>query len=276
MPSPSPSQRAYWNGAAAEVWTRLNDRLDAMLAPLTGAALDAFAPAPGAAVLDIGCGAGETTLALARRGLRPTGVDISAPLLARARARAAAAGLDIPFIEADAGAIDIPGAPFGGLFSRFGVMFFENPAGGFANLRSQLRAGAPLAFICWRSAAENAWNLIPPRAIEPLLPAPLPRPDPFAPGPMALADPDRTPAILTEAGWRDIAIARWDGRLPLGRDVADAADLLANMANARLIAPFNLDPGEVRARIAELVAPMAEKDGRVFGPAGCWIVTAHA
>lgn len=274
MPAASPSQRDYWNGHAATVWTEHNARLDAMLEPVTEAALGALTAAKGASVLDIGCGAGVTTLALAKRGYKPVGVDISAPLLALARKRAE--GLDIPFIEADAGAADVPGAPFGGLFSRFGVMFFEQPADAFANLRAQLKPDAPLAFVCWRGAAENAWNLIPPRAIGPMLPAPLPQPDPHAPGPMALADPERTRAIMTAAGWQGITIKPWDGRLPLGRDIADATDLLANIAHARLVAPFNLDQAEVRARIAELLRPMADTDGRVWGAAGCWIVTARA
>lgn len=275
MPKTSPSQQAYWNGAAGDIWANEQERLDAMLEPVNAAVLGALKAEPGASILDVGCGAGVTTLALAARGYRPTGVDISSALLVRARERAAAEGARIDFIEADAGAAAIPGAPFGGMFSRFGVMFFEAPQDALAHLRGQLTPGAPLAFICWRAPADNAWNLLSAKIAQSMIDTPLPKPDPHAPGPMALADPERTRGILSGAGWRDIAITPWDGRIPLGRDIPEAADLLTLMARSRLIDPYGLDPARISARIAEEITPMATPNG-VLAPAGCWIVTARA
>lgn len=275
MPTPSPSQQAYWNGAAGNIWSTEQERLDAMLEPVNAAVLDALKAEPGAKILDVGCGAGVTTLALAARGYRPTGVDISTALLVRARERAAAEGAEIAFIEADAGAAAIPGAPFGGLFSRFGVMFFEAPQDAFAHLRAQLTPGAPLAFICWRAPADNAWNLLSAKIAQSMIETPLPKPDPHAPGPMAFADAERTRGILTGAGWRDAAIKPWDGHIFLGGTIPEAADLLTLMAKSRLIDPYGLDPARISARIAEEIAPMASAEG-VLAPAGCWIVTARA
>lgn len=273
---PSPTQRDYWNGEVGRIWTEQQTRLDDMLAPMTGPALEAFRPGAGAAVLDVGCGAGATTMALARRGCAPLGVDISAPLLELARRRAGEAGLDLRFVEADAGAATLPGAPFEGLFSRFGVMFFEAPQAAFAHLHSQMKPEAPLAFLCWRGPAENPWNVLPAQVAQELIDAPLPKADPLGPGPFAFADAARTTEILRGAGWRNVEAKGWKGRIPLGASTADAAALLTQMAHARLIAPYGLDAAAVEARIGAALGDMAGPDGAVTAPAACWIVTARA
>lgn len=274
--SHSPQQREFWNGPAAEQWVRRQDVLDAMLAPMTGPTMDALGTASGSSVLDIGCGAGTTTMLLAQRGLKPLGVDISAPLVALAKQRAAAAGSSARFMEADAGATALPGAPFDALFSRFGVMFFEDPQAAFTHLHAQMKPGAPMAFVCWRGVAENVWNLIPMQAVLPLLPQAPPPPDPHAPGPMAFADVERTTRILTAAGWRDVRFTPWGGELVIGDDIEETADFMGGMAVQRLIAGTNIDPAEVRKRVVNGLRPLAGADGVLRAPAACWIVTGRA
>jgi SAM-dependent methyltransferase len=274
--SHSPRQREFWNGQAGEQWVRRNDVLDAMLAPMTAPTMDALTAAPGSNVLDIGCGAGETTMLLAQRGLKPLGVDISAPLVALAKQRATAAGSPARFMEADAGATTVPGAPFDALFSRFGVMFFEDPQAAFTHLHAQMKRDAPMAFVCWRSVAENSWNLIPMQAVLPLLPQAPPPPDPHAPGPMAFADADRTTRILSAAGWQGVRFTRWDGELVIGNDLEETADFMGGMAVQRLVAGLSIDPAEIRKRVVDGLRPLAGADGVLRAPAACWIVIGRA
>jgi ubiquinone/menaquinone biosynthesis C-methylase UbiE len=134
-----PTQQEYWNSKVGEEWANQADRMDRMLQPMTQPAFDTLALKAGERVLDIGCGGGGTTLTAAQQvgssGLA-VGVDLSRPLLGHARPRAEASGARAEFVEADAGAAPIPGAPFDAVFSRFGVMFFDEPAAAFARLRA--------------------------------------------------------------------------------------------------------------------------------------------
>ncbi|RZM87081.1 SAM-dependent methyltransferase, partial [Bradyrhizobium genosp. SA-3] len=142
------------------------------------------------------------------------GVDISEPLIARARALAPR---DTPalFRVADASSAELPEGAFDILFSRFGVMFFDDPTGAFAHMRRALKPGGRAAFVCWRGAAENDWVRLPMGAIKGIVP-PTALPDPEAPGPFSFGDPGRVGRILTAAGFTDIAIAPFDASVPFG------------------------------------------------------------
>ena len=192
MTEPNAEQVRYWNEVAGPRWVRFQEGLDRQLAALAEAALGRAAPAPGEAVLDVGCGCGATTLELGRRvggSGRALGVDISRPMLERARARAQAAGgagrlrrgrrADGEF---EAGAFDL-------LFSRFGVMFFTDPAAAFANLRRALRPGGRVAFLCWQRFADNPWMLVPLGAVAQHVSLPLRRVRPTRPVPSRSATP---------------------------------------------------------------------------------------
>jgi SAM-dependent methyltransferase len=213
--SSNADQIDFWNGDAGAMWAKRQDRMDALLAPITDGVMKACDVGRGDRVLDVGCGCGDTTLRLAHRGAVATGVDVSKPMLARARDRAAAAGLDISFLLGDAAATRFE-RTFDALFSRFGVMFFADPTAAFANLRSALRDHGRLCFVCWQAAPLNPWIALPFGAAQPLLP-PQPPVDPRAPGPFAFAERDHVERILTAAGFPNVSIDPLTTELVLGR-----------------------------------------------------------
>lgn len=201
-------QMALWNGVAGRAWVEAQDTIDGMFRPIEELLVDVVAARPGASVLDVGCGTGSTTLAFARRlgaGGRCVGVDISEPMLERARTRAQRDGTPVSFICADAELYAFERASFDLILSRFGVMFFTDPVQAFANLRRAARDAAELCAIAWRSPADNPFMTTAERAAAPLLPN-APARDPRAPGQFAFADPDRVRRILEESGWADIDI----------------------------------------------------------------------
>src|SRR5213080_3152080 len=193
MAEQNADQVADWNGQSGERWVANQARLDAMLAVFGQAAIEAAAPATGERVLDVGCGAGGQVL----------GVDTSEPLISRARALAPQ---DTPalFQVADASSTELPEGAFDILFSRFGVMFFDDPTAAFSHMRRALKPGARVAFVCWRGMAENDWVRLPMGALKGIVPLMAP-PAPEAPGPFSFGDRGRVGRILTAAGFTDIA-----------------------------------------------------------------------
>ena len=200
-------QIAYWNADAGETWAALQKQMDAQLEPHGLRAMEALAPAAGERIVDVGCGSGQTSLALGQavgRSGAVMGLDISRPLLDLARRRAAESGAaNVSFGEADVQTYAFAPATFDAVFSRFGVMFFADPPAAFANIRRALKPGGRLAFVCWRTPAENIFMTLPYTAAAAQFP-PAPPPTPGAPGPFAFADPDRVRHILSSAGFRDI------------------------------------------------------------------------
>ena len=276
-------QVADWNGQSGEYWVANQTRLDAMLAAFGQAAIEAAAPAAGERVLDVGCGAGASSLALAARvGARGQvlGVDISEPLIGRARALAPQ-DRPVLFQVADASSAELPEGAFDILFSRFGVMFFDDPTGAFAHMRHALRPGGRVAFVCWRGVAENDWVRLPMVAIKDIVPLPAP-PGPEAPGPFSFGDPGRVARILTAAGFTDITIAPFETSISLGQgDTRNAAiDDAVKMAFEG--GPLSLvladQPDDVRGRAwAAVRAAFAGLPGErsVMIDGAAWIVTAR-
>ncbi|WP_223194621.1 class I SAM-dependent methyltransferase [Pseudomonas sp. PSB18] len=218
-------QVADWNGQSGESWVANQARLDAMMAVFGEAAIEAAAPATGERVLDVGCGAGASSLALAARvgaGGYVLGVDISEPLIDRARALAPQ-DTSALFRVADASNAVLPEGAFDLLFSRFGVMFFDDPTGAFTHMRHALRPGGRVAFVCWRGVGENDWVRLPMGAIKDIVPLPAP-PGLEAPGPFSFGDRGRVTRILTAAGFTDIAIEPFDASISFGEgETRDAA-----------------------------------------------------
>ena len=266
-----------WTGAVGTAWAEEWQRTDRSFGDLTPALLDAERIGAFESALDIGCGAGELSLALAARhpSSRVRGIDISRELLAIAAAR----GADVPhlaFEHADASRWAAPPGELPDvLVSRHGVMFFDEPAAAFAHLRGQAAPGARLCFSCFRARGDNGW------AVElASVMAPQPEADPHAPGPFAFADPGRVTDILEAAGWRDIAFEPVDYAMVVGEG-ADAADQA--LAYFQRIGPAarilrGLPEASLPNALERLRAVIAAHDGggRVSLPAAAWIVTALA
>jgi SAM-dependent methyltransferase len=281
---PNAEQIEYWNGDAGENWSERDEEMDSMLRPLGVAAMAGAAPASGERVVDVGCGCGATSFLLAERvGLSGSvlGVDISAPMLAQARAKLAglAAGARgvLGFEQADASTHEFPQAAFDLLFSRFGVMFFADPTAAFANMRLALKPGGRLAFLCWGAVEENEWITVPMRSAMAHLPAPEPV-DPRAPGPFAFSDGDYVGGILGSAGFTDIDLEAFTPTLRFGRgrSVAETAEFFLDLGpTARALAG---QPDSLRKTVKEAI--IASISDRYVGDAlelggRCWIVTAR-
>lgn len=278
--SQPPTQREYWNSRVGEEWARQADSMDRMLQPLTQPALDLLNLKPGERVLDIGCGAGATTLAAASSigdGIA-VGVDISKPLLELARERANARGANAHFVEADVSDAPLRDAPFDAAFSRFGVMFFDDTAAAFAKIRAALNPGGRIVFICWRTFAENGWSHAPLAALQPMLKAPIALADPNAPGPFRLQDAEKIKTLLTASGWRDVSITPWDGEVLVGGggDATSAAAFLLKIGPcARAIADQQLDPARAHQLLADFLRKHETPQGVALA-AACWVVRAVA
>jgi len=273
-------QNAYWNGPAGDRWVREQASLDEMLRPFGDAALDAACPTPGEAVLDVGCGCGATSVALAAlvgSGGSVVGLDVSAQMLSRARARAAGRP-NLSLVEGDASRDGLALGAFDLVFSRFGVMFFQDAVAAFAHLRGALRPGGRLAFVCWKPLTENPWATIPFEAAVGVLGRPAPEPD-DAPGPFALGDEARVRAVLDDAGFRDVSLRSFGTKLRFGTSGAldDAVSEVARLGPvARLLVDRDaVSIAQVHAAIKAVLPVYADAHGGVGFPASAWVVTAR-
>jgi len=267
-------QSEFWNGPVGELWAGRQDVVDNTLRKIGEALMEFAAPAPGMRILDIGCGAGTSTLALAAAAApgSAVGLDVSAPMIAAAKARTAPANAS--FILADAASHRFE-SEFDLVYSRFGVMFFSDPAAAFANIRAALKPGGRLAFVCWRAYEENQWARSVFDAALDLLPPQEPT-DPLAPGPFALADRRRLKTILARAGFQDVRVTALDTVMMLGKTAQDAAHEVLQLGPLSRAAR-ELDDA-VRAKIRERVRPVLESfktQAGITPAAACWLVGAR-
>jgi SAM-dependent methyltransferase len=273
-------QIAYWNGPGGQHWADRQATQDVVLAPVSEVLIDRARAKAGERIVDVGCGCGAIAIALAQK-IGPAGnvlgIDISAPMLARAR-QLAPADAPIDFVLADATVYPFEPARIDLLVSRFGVMFFADPALSFANLRKALRLSGRLAFACWREPRENPFFMAPLQAVYKHAPR-LPQPGPEDPGPFAFASEQRVHRVLGEAGFTGIAMEPCN----LALDIAVGRGLDTAVQSALEIGPsaraLAEQSPEVRAAatdsIREALAPFA-KGQSVPLPASIWIVTANA
>lgn len=263
-----------WQAQVGRTWADNYQLTDRSFAGLTQRLLERVTERAGDAVLDIGCGAGELTLAIARNrpGARVVGVDVSGDLINAARRRGEQL-TNAEFILADAGNWREPGFSPDLLVSRHGVMFFDDPVAAFANLHDSASTDAELVFSCFRQASENPWAV----GMAKVLGLP-PAGGSTAPGPFAFADPQHVENILSAAGWQGIAFEPVDFAYVAGVGEDPVADALAFFRRIGPAAPVlrALD-GAARDAAEERLAEWLEghRSGNLiaFG-AAAWIVTA--
>lgn len=286
--APNHAQARFWNEDGGPSWVSKERMYEQMLEPFDRALLDALRPVTEERVLDIGCGFGTTSLSIASRGAPVLGVDISAPMIERARERAAAAGVDARFVVGDAQTDPLDG-PHDAVVSRFGVMFFSDPVQAFANIGDSVVDGGRLAFVCWQPMESNPWMTLPTDVVRGLLdgssdatPAPAPAAAPIAampgPNPFAFGDAGFVRQLLADAGWHDIDVATCAPVIAMGGDdgLAGAVEQALNgTAVKSLLAGGD---ASIRDRAAAILVDRFEPhlvDGVVRMPSAAWLVTAR-
>lgn len=266
-----------WAGRVGTAWAEQWRRTDRSFGALTDRLLDRDALGGFEAALDIGCGAGELVERLAAEHpvAHITGIDISAELVAVARERCRGFA-NVEFVEIDAAAWQARDRRPDLLISRHGVMFFPDPVAAFAHLRTAAAPGAALRFSCFRNREDNGWAM----ALASALPGPVNPSEPAAPGPFAFADPARVEAVLTAAGWREVAFEPVDYAMIAGEGEHAVEEAVAYFQRigpaARAIADL---PERDRPSILERLRAVLESHlayRQVVMPAAAWIVAARA
>jgi ubiquinone/menaquinone biosynthesis C-methylase UbiE len=278
-PTPNPRGAEFWNSAMGHSWVSQQAVISDVFTSVTGVSLDAAALKTGEHVIDIGCGTGDTLLAIAKvvgSSGAVLGVDVSVPMLDFAKHRAAEARLsNAAFALADAASYAFEPRWADLVYSRFGVMFFENPIRAFTNIRSGMKAGGRLLFVCFRTMPESPWFHVPIEAARPHAPPQQPV-DPTAPGMFSFAREERLRGILTEAGFREIAVKATD--VPIhGKNITQSMAFITQAGPLPALLENASDEQRERATdaVRHALAARIEADGRGLH-VGLWLVSASA
>ena len=268
---------AAWDGEEGDGWSRDWKRYDRSMAGYHARLLEAAAFTADDRVLDIGCGNGQTTLDAARAASSGSalGVDLSSKMLARARERAAEAGLsNVRFEQADAQVHAFEPAAHDIAISRCGSMFFADPVAAFSNIGGALAPGGRLVLLVWQSAERQGWlrTMLDTLALG----RELPTPPSNVPGPFGLGDPDRTRSILGDAGFVDVELSAIDGDFRIGEDVEDSFEFVRSMGMTRglLAGISDAERDAALEALRAVIADHTDADGTRFDSAA-WLVTAR-
>ncbi len=272
--------RRFWNETSGPEWVALEPEFETALLPFGTELLRRAAASDGDHVLDVGCGFGSTTLELARQvgGTgRVMGLDISAPMLQRARTRAADVGMTtVIWREADAQQAALPASHFDLIVSRFGVMFFADPVAAFANLLHAAKGGARLVLACWQPTDRNPWYTLPARVLAGHVA--LPELPPPTAGPFAFGEPGRLESVLGNAGWTGVVIDGFEATMVQGAG-AGVDGALHHMLRGPVAAALrDATPAERAAGLDALRSALGAfvVGGAVQFPAAAWMVSARA
>ena len=274
-------QIRYWNEQSGPRWVKQQQRLDAQLDRLGLAVMQRAGVKPEEHVLVIGCGCGQTSLELAARvGPRGSvlGIDISQPMLARARERQNELRVqNLALLRADAQTYPFGRERFDLIFSRFGIMFFDDPPTAFRNLCAALRPAGRLCFICWQALEKNEWVRVPLMAAAQHVAPPAP-PPPGAPGPFAFADPERVRSLLEAGGFKEVSCESYETQLSLGgaTSVDEAVEFVLEIGVIERL--LHDADAHIRARVAgairAVLAPYTSRGGVSLSGAA-WTVLAR-
>lgn len=273
-------QKQFWSGAGGDVWVDKQREMDIMLNPLGERVIQGLDLKEETKILDIGCGCGATTLEIAKivnQG-EVIGVDISEPMLERATQTASDMALtNISYQVKDVQVDEMPNKYFDIAFSRFGVMFFEDPFEAFNNINHSLKDDGQLSFVCWQHASLNPWQSLSIQVIKEFLD--LPAPPPKSPGPFAFEDKSYIEEILNASGFRDIEIKdnQEDIVMFSGKSIREACEDYLTI-NPVVTEMLKNSPSELREEILEaLIGKFSDyhKDDGLLFPSATWIVSAR-
>ncbi|MFD6225997.1 class I SAM-dependent methyltransferase [Streptomyces sp. NPDC060232] len=270
------AQAEAWNGYEGAQWARSQERWDAVNDGCNQPLLDAVAVLDSDTVLDVGCGAGRTTRLAARRAARgrALGLDLSGPMLGKARESAVREGVEnVAFVQGDAQVHPLDSEAFDAVISRYGMTFFADPVAAFSNLHHALRPGGRLAFICAAEAEANEW-LAALASLRDILPL-----DGFGkaggPGMFSLTDPGRIRELVTAGGFSDVDVQRIEVPGKWGADAEDAAAFLLDSGPGRhlLSQVTPQQQAQARRKLTDVLGRY-ESDGAVWLRSSSWLVTA--
>ena len=271
-----------WDGPLYDRFVRFRDVVVGGLAVHGEEALRLFPPPPGARVIDIGCGFGDTTQRIA--GLvgpsgEAVGVDAGTRFIDTARRETASLGVENARFEVSDVQADDLGGPYDMAFSRFGTMFFASPVAALRNVRGAMRPGARLVMVVWRRREDNEWLYRAQTIVEGIVQRPDEYDEPTCgPGPFSMAGADTTSDILVHAGFAEIELRRCDLPILVGRSVEEAIELVMALGPAGEILRLWGDRmahlhGEVHDALTEGLGDYVTDEG-VVAPASTWIVSA--
>lgn len=270
---------AAWDGPLFETFVRFRPVVTGGLSGHGTKGLALYPPPPGGNVLDVGCGFGDATLELAQL-IGPSGhahgIDVAPHFIASAKQEYL--GPNISFSVADVQVDDL-GGPYDYVFSRFGVMFFDNPGAAMRNIRRSMAPGARLVAVVWRIREDNPWLYEAQQVVESMIGRPDEYDEPTCgPGPFSMAGADTTSGILVGAGFADVSLTRCDLPILVGRDVEEALDLIMALGPAGELVRLWGDRmahrhAEIREALRRCMAGM-QTDAGIEGMASTWIVSA--
>lgn len=274
------SQEQYWSTEGGDIWLQNLQNFESMIDPIGQFLIKETITNNHKYIIDIGCGGGATTLEIAKligSGGFVIGIDISQSLIAHCGNRVDKNGIkNTEFICGDAGSIELPMAWADLVISRFGVMFFKDPALAFSHLSQSMKPSAELAFSCWAHLDENPWMSILLTVLGKYVE--IQRPEPKAPGPFAYSNTDYLRSILTSAGYQNINIKSWSGELLIGAPGMSSQDvarfLLSSSSLVRSIKNYISDNNKNILDELTQELEIFHKNNGIYMPAKSWIISA--
>ena len=279
MEDKNAKQKDFWSGKGGDYWVEKQSEMDIMLNPLGEKALVKLGLQSNSKVLDIGCGCGATTLEIAKIVSEGavTGLDISVPMLDKAKSEAKIQGIaNVDFKVVDVQVEQLAYEEYDSVYSRFGVMFFDDPFEAFKNIFSSVRAGGQLSFVCWQDPSLNPWQSLSLQVIRGYLD--MPSPPPRSPGPFAFHEKDYVKEILEKSGFSNISFDdnQEDITMFAGKSLEEASEdyLAINPVVTEMLKDSTDDlKSEIVESLKEAFSDFHRGDGLVF-PSATWVVSA--